>query len=118
MPQNARILVVDDQPANVRLLERRLGKLGYSCTGVLSGEEGFALAQESPPDLVITDVMMPGMDGYELTRLLKSDPRTRLVPVMLATALDGAAARIDGLECGADEFLTKPVNAIELRPDW
>ncbi len=109
------ILVIDDQAVNVRLLEVRLRALGYRTDGTTDPAEGLRLAGECPPDLVITDVMMPRLDGYEVTRRLKSSERTRLVPVILATALDGAAERIRGLECGADEFLTKPINQLELR---
>ena len=115
MSDTGHILVIDDQPANVRLLEVRLRALGYRTEGTTDPEDGLRLAEECPPDLVITDVMMPGLDGFEVTRRLKGSDRTRLVPVILATALDGAAERIRGLECGADEFLTKPVNQLELR---
>jgi two-component system, cell cycle response regulator len=117
VPQRARILVIDDTPANVRLLKARLTGLGYRVEGATEAHEGLRLALASPPDLVITDVMMPGMDGFELTRRLKVDPSTRLVPVILATALESTEARLQGLECGADEFLSKPVDAtvLELR---
>ncbi len=109
------ILVIDDQATNVRLLEVGLRALGYRTDGTTDPEEGLRLAAECVPDLVITDVMMPRLDGYEVTRRLKASERTRLVPVILATALDGTAERIRGLECGADEFLTKPISQLELR---
>ena len=105
-----RVLVVDDIPANVKLLEARLGAEYFDVITALSGEEALAKCLASLPDLVLLDVMMPGMDGFEVCRRLKADPRTLHIPVVMVTALDQISDRIKGLEAGADDFLTKPVN--------
>lgn len=105
-----RVLVVDDIPANVKLLEARLGAEYFDVVTALSGEAALAACAQTPPDIVLLDVMMPGMDGFEVCRRLKSDPRTVHVPVVMVTALDQISDRIKGLEAGADDFLTKPVN--------
>ena len=104
-----RILVVDDIEANVRLLQAKLQAEYYDVLVASSGPEALAMAAEESPDLVLLDVMMPGMDGFEVCRRLKNDPETRHIPVVLVTALDGRGDRITGLEAGADEFLTKPI---------
>ncbi len=105
-----RVLVVDDIPANVKLLEARLGAEYFDVVTALSGEAALAACAETPPDIVLLDVMMPGMDGFEVCRRLKADPRTVHVPVVMVTALDQISDRVKGLEAGADDFLTKPVN--------
>ncbi len=105
-----RVLVVDDIPANVKLLEARLGAEYFEVVTALSGEAALAEAQRTLPDLVLLDVMMPGMDGFEVCRRLKADPRTQHIPVVMVTALDQIGDRVQGLEAGADDFLTKPVN--------
>ncbi|NLH80494.1 MAG: response regulator, partial [Phyllobacteriaceae bacterium] len=105
-----RVLVVDDIPANVKLLEARLGAEYFEVVTALSGEAALAEARRTLPDLVLLDVMMPGMDGFEVCRRLKADPRTQHIPVVMVTALDQIADRVKGLEAGADDFLTKPVN--------
>ena len=110
----ARILVVDDIEANVRLLEAKLTAEYYDVITATDGPTGLALAAPSTPDIVLLDVMMPGMDGFEVCRRLKDDPLTRHIPVVLVTALDGRADRIAGLEAGADEFLTKPIDDVML----
>src|SRR5277367_5092807 len=110
----ARILVVDDIEANVRLLEAKLSAEYYDVISASDGPTALALAASEHPDIVLLDVMMPGMDGFEVCRRLKDDPVTRHIPVVLVTALDGRLDRIGGLECGADEFLTKPVEDIFL----
>ena len=112
-----RILVVDDIEANVRLLQAKLQAEYYDVLVASSGPEALAMAAEESPDLVLLDVMMPGMDGFEVCRRLKNDPETRHIPVVLVTALDGRGDRITGLEAGADEFLTKPVDFAKLRRD-
>src|SRR5215472_4556195 len=109
-----RILVVDDIEANVRLLQAKLQAEYYDVLVASSGPEALAMAAEESPDLVLLDVMMPGMDGFEVCRRLKNDPETRHIPVVLVTALDGRGDRITGLEAGADEFLTKPIDDILL----
>src|SRR5215472_14270275 len=109
-----RILVVDDIEANVRLLQAKLQAEYYDVLVASSGPEALAMAAEESPDLVLLDVMMPGMDGFEVCRRMKNDPETRHIPVVLVTALDGRGDRITGLEAGADEFLTKPIDDIML----
>jgi two-component system cell cycle response regulator len=110
----ARILVVDDIEANVRLLEAKLTAEYYEVITAGDGPTALAVAAAETPDLVLLDVMMPGMDGFEVCRRLKTDPDTRHIPVVLVTALDGRTDRLAGLEAGADDFLTKPVDDLML----
>ncbi len=110
----ARILVVDDIEVNVRLLEARLTAEYYEVTGANDGPTALAKAAEMLPDIILLDVMMPGMDGFEVCRRLKEDLATRHIPVVLVTALDGHANRIAGLDAGADDFLTKPIDDVML----
>ena len=111
---SARILVVDDIDTNVRLLEAKLAAEYYDVLTASDGPTALAIAASEQPDLVLLDVMMPGMDGFAVCRRLKSDPETRHLPVVLVTALDGRADRIAGLEAGADDFLTKPIDDVML----
>ncbi|HEY3694584.1 PleD family two-component system response regulator [Phenylobacterium sp.] len=111
---SARILVVDDIEANVRLLEAKLTAEYYEVLTANDGPTALAIAASEKPDIVLLDVMMPGMDGFQVCRRLKDDPETRHMPVVLVTALDGRADRIAGLEAGADEFLTKPIDDMML----
>jgi two-component system cell cycle response regulator len=111
---SARILVVDDIEANVRLLEAKLSAEYYEVLTAMDGPTALAVAAAEKPDIVLLDIMMPGMDGFEVCRRLKEDPETRHIPVVLVTALDGRSDRIEGLECGADEFLTKPIDDVLL----
>ncbi len=110
----ARILVVDDIEANVRLLEAKLTAEYYDVLSANDGPTALAMAAAEQPDIVLLDVMMPGMDGFEVCRRLKEDPLTRHIPVVLITALDGRSDRINGLEAGADEFLNKPIDDVML----
>jgi two-component system cell cycle response regulator len=110
----ARILVVDDIEANVRLLEAKLSAEYYDVLTANDGPTALAMAAAEQPDIVLLDVMMPGMDGFEVCRRLKEDALTRHIPVVLVTALDGRADRIAGLEAGADEFLNKPIDDVML----
>ena len=105
----ARILIVDDVPANTRLLEAKLAAEYYQVASAKDGFEALRMAQEWQPDLVLLDVMMPGMDGFECCRGLKNDPKTLHIPVVMVTALGEPAERLHGLDSGADDFLTKPV---------
>ncbi|MFI4933689.1 MAG: PleD family two-component system response regulator [Caulobacterales bacterium] len=109
-----RILVVDDIEANVRLLQAKLQAEYYEVLTASDGVTALAMAAAEKPDIVLLDVMMPGMDGFQVCRRLKDDPETRHIPVVLVTALDGRADRITGLEAGADEFLNKPIDDVML----
>ncbi|MDB5440654.1 MAG: PleD family two-component system response regulator [Caulobacteraceae bacterium] len=111
---SARILVVDDIEANVRLLEARLTADYYQVLTAFDGATALALAVSEKPDIILLDVMMPGMDGFQVCRQLKNSPQTRHIPVMLVTALDGRSDKIAGLEAGADDFLTKPIDDVIL----
>jgi CheY-like chemotaxis protein/class 3 adenylate cyclase len=110
----ARILVVDDEPLNVDYLEQELERLGFLTESAGSGLEALERVAAAPPDLVLLDVMMPDMDGISALRILKSDPETRLIPVVLMTALNAVEDRVRGIEAGADDFLSKPVDDREL----
>jgi two-component system, cell cycle response regulator len=110
----ARILVVDDLLANVKLLQARLTAEYFDVRTALDGRQAIDIARHERVDLVLLDVMMPGMSGFEVCRALKSDPETAHVPVVMVTALDEVEDRVRGLECGADDFLTKPVSEIAL----
>src|SRR6185437_3323520 len=111
---SARILVVDDIEANVRLLQAKLEAEYYEVLTAPDGPTALALAASEKPDIVLLDVMMPGMDGFTVCRQLKEDVETRHIPVVLLTALDGRADRVAGLEAGADDFLTKPIDDVVL----
>jgi len=111
---SARVLVVDDVPANVKLLEARLSAEYFDVTTAQSGPEALKLCERAECDIVLLDVMMPDMDGFEVCRKLKSNPVTHHIPVVMVTALDQPADRVRGLEAGADDFLTKPVTDVAL----
>src|SRR5688572_15015449 len=110
----ARVLVVDDVPANVRLLEARLSAEYFDVTTAHSGAEALAACERAECDIVLLDVMMPDMDGFEVCRRLKNNPATHHIPVVMVTALDQPSDRVTGLQAGADDFLTKPVSDIAL----
>ena len=110
-----RVLVVDDVDGNVRLAAAVLEPHGYVGSAVSDGESALDEIHRSQPDLILLDVMMPGLDGFETCRQLKDNPETRLIPVVLVTALRQPHDRIHGLEAGADDFISKPFNAHELR---
>ncbi|MEO1407330.1 MAG: response regulator, partial [Pseudomonadota bacterium] len=105
---SARILVVDDILANRRLLQAKLEARYYEVVMASSGPEAIDLARKQRPDVILMDVMMPDMDGYEATKRLKSDPLTSHIPVVMVTALSQQEHRLQGLEAGADDFITKP----------
>lgn len=106
----ARVLVVDDILSNVKLLEAKLTAEYFDVVTAFSGLEALAKVDEHEPDIVLLDVMMPGMDGFEVCRRIKQNPKSSHVPVVMVTALDQPTDRVAGLEAGADDFLTKPVD--------
>jgi DNA-binding response OmpR family regulator len=108
------VLVVDDTPQNVKLLADVLGADGHRVSTAASGPEALAAIAAELPDLVLLDVMMPGMSGYEVCQRLRADDATSLLPVVFVTALDAIEERVKGIEAGADDFLTKPVNQAEV----
>src|SRR5881394_745710 len=110
----ARILVVDDQRSNVEMLAGVLKARGYTVHTALDGQQALELVREIHPDLVLSDILMPNVDGYDLCRRLRGIPETALLPVILVTSVDAQGERIKGLEAGADDFLEKPVNWEEL----
>ena len=109
-----RILVVDDVALNRQLLEAKLTLEYYDVACAGSGQEALDAIAAEQPDLVLLDVMMPEMDGYEVCRRIKADPDTAYIPVIMVTALDNTEDRVAGLEAGADDFLTKPVDDLAL----
>lgn len=110
----ARVVVVDDVPANVRLLEARLSAEYFDVITAANGAEALAICERADCDLVLLDVMMPDLDGFEVCRRLKSNSATHHIPVVMVTALDQPADRVRGLEAGADDFLTKPITDLVL----
>ena len=112
---HARILVVDDTRENRTLVERLLSSRGYLVETAENGELALESIAKSAPDVVLLDVQMPGLDGFEVCRRIKNDPVTRLIPVVLITGLSDRRSRIEGMEAGADDFVNKPFDADELR---
>lgn len=109
-----RILLVDDDPRNLRLLEGMFYTEPYQLLKATSGTEALTLIERENPDLVLLDIMMPGLSGYEVCRYIKSQPSTRIIPVVMVTALHEVNDRIQAMEAGADDFLSKPIDAAEL----
>jgi len=110
----ARILVVDDQPSIAGLMSQLLSRQGYDVATAANAEQAEAEIRRKAPDLILSDVKMPGRSGYELCRQLKGDPATRLIPFVLITGLTDSTDKLRGIEAGADDFLNKPVLAEEL----
>jgi adenylate cyclase len=110
----ARLLVVDDMPVNVKLLADLLTVKGYDVVTAANGAEALAKVEKDQPGLVLLDVMMPGMSGYDVCRKIRENPATAMLPVIMVTALDPTQERVKGIEAGADDFLTKPINQPEL----
>jgi adenylate cyclase len=114
MNSPAKMLVVDDTAKNVKLLADLLGATGYSVVTAESGREALAQLEAEGPDLILLDVVMPEMSGYEVCEKIRANPATRILPVVMVTALDPGEERVKGLDAGADDFLTKPINRAEL----
>src|SRR5712692_3342530 len=114
MVQQSTILIVDDEPFNIDLLEQQLEEFGYATVSASNGQEALDKVAAEAPDLILLDVMMPIMDGLTACRILKENDETRLIPVVIMTALGQMEDRIKGIEAGADDFLTKPVHRDEL----
>jgi len=110
----SKILIVDDEPFNVDYLEQELEELGYETISAANGQEALEKVAAEAPDLILLDVMMPVLDGFTVCRILKDHEETRLIPIIIMTALDAVADRIQGIKAGADDFLTKPVHEEEL----
>lgn len=113
-PDSPTILVVDDEPRNLRLMAALLIPMGCQVQLAENGEEALKMLEEISPDVILLDVMMPGMDGYEVARQVKAREKTRSIPIVMVTALQGVTDRVKALEAGADDFLTKPVDKSEL----
>jgi DNA-binding response OmpR family regulator len=109
------ILIVDDDLAGCKILERLLRSADHRIFFVTAGQEVLHTAQQTLPDLVLLDVMMPEIDGFEVCRQLRGDPMLAEVPIIMVTALDDRDSRIRGMEAGADDFLIKPIDRMELR---
>jgi diguanylate cyclase (GGDEF)-like protein len=114
MDRPERILVVDDHPDNVEIINVRLSSRGFEIETATNGEEALQKVHENPPHLILLDVMMPLMDGYEVSRRIKNDDSLPFIPIILVTARDSTQDKVDGLDAGADDYLTKPVNFPEL----
>ena len=108
------ILVVDDTSQNVKVLDAILSPRGYTVVSAASGAEALQKVQSDVPDLILLDILMPGMSGYEVAQRLRADPTTRLLPIVMVTALGAQEEKVKAIESGADDFLTKPVNQLEL----
>jgi DNA-binding response OmpR family regulator len=109
-----RILIAEDQHELAGMMAQLLDDAGYATQVVEDGREALAQVQRSPPDLLLLDVNMPGLDGFALAQMLKADPATAAIPIIMVSAQDGRGARVIGLECGAEDYLAKPVDPAEL----
>ena len=109
-----RVLLIDDNPRNVLLIRSQLEREGYVVDAALSGQDGFDSALAGPPDLILLDIMLPGLDGYQVCQLLRENESTNAVPVIVLTSLNDKADKMRAFESGADDFLSKPVERAEL----
>src|SRR4030066_900459 len=109
------ILAVDDQEFNLAIMEDSLVPLGYRVIKAKNGRDALAQIESARPDIVLLDILMPDIDGYEVCRRVKENPESRDIPVVMVTSLEGTEDLVKALESGADEFLTKPVNDIEIQ---
>jgi len=114
LPQHSKILIVDDNLQNVELLEGHLSAVGYDILKAFDGEEALKMVKDCDPHLILLDVMMPKLDGYQVCSSLKKNEKTRFIPVVMITALKEIEDKIKGIEAGADDFLSKPFNKLEL----
>ena len=110
----AHILIVDDSPTEVHVLKTMLEKNGFQTSSALSGEEGIAKARQEKPDLVLMDIVMPGINGFQATRQLTKDPETASIPVIIVTTKDQETDRVWGLRQGAKDYIAKPATEVEL----
>ena len=110
----ASILIVDDSPTEIHILSTILQKLGHQVTTAGDGEEGIQKAREEKPQLILMDVVMPGMNGFQATRQLSKDPDTAQIPIIIVTTKDQETDRVWGLRQGAKDYVTKPVSEAEL----
>jgi two-component system cell cycle response regulator len=110
-----RILIVDDHPDNIEVLKVRLEALGYRTSTASNGETALQMVNESPPDLILLDVMMPHMDGNEVAKRIKANKSLPYIPIIMQTALDTTQSKVEGLGSGADDYITKPINYAELQ---
>ena len=115
MDTKAKILVVDDEDRNLRLLKLLLTSFGYGVLTASNGEEALQKVHDIPPDVILLDIMMPKIDGFEVARQLKREEKTKIIPIVMVTALNEVEDRVKALEAGADDFLNKPVDKTELR---
>ncbi|HEY2855616.1 MAG TPA: diguanylate cyclase [Gemmatimonadaceae bacterium] len=112
---SARILIVDDHEDNVELLRARLESWGYATESAMDGEQALEKVEQSPPDLILLDVMMPHIDGMEVARRVKGNTKLPFIPIIMQTALDTTEDKVEGLEAGADDYITKPIEFPELK---
>jgi DNA-binding response OmpR family regulator len=115
MDQSIIILVVDDDPLMQKIIEASLIKDDYNLIFAPNGEEGIKMAREYMPDLILLDIVMPGLDGFEVCSRLRNDPMLIYIPIIIITALDDRDSKIQGLEAGADDYICKPFDKIEFR---
>ncbi|HCB01613.1 MAG TPA: hypothetical protein DEP19_04445 [Anaerolineae bacterium] len=115
MTTQSKILIVDDDPLGIATLESMFHNQGFEISQAQNGMNALKMAEQIMPDLILLDVMMPGMDGFEVCRRLRATPKLAEVPIIILTALDDRASRLQGIEAGADDFLTKPIDRQELR---
>src|SRR5262245_16527822 len=110
MTPKPKILIVDDEKPIAHMLQKGLSAAGYDAEVVYRGEDALRRVRTDPPDLILLDVMMPEMDGYEVCRALKSDSKTAIIPIIMTTALSDRKERHEGMAAGADDYLTKPID--------
>jgi twitching motility two-component system response regulator PilH len=114
MTQMPLILIVDDSPTEMHVMQKALESHGYKTAAAADGAEGIRLAREMNPDLIFMDIVMPGMNGYQATRALASDPKTRSIPIVMVTSKGQQTDRIWGLRQGAVDYMVKPVSPDQL----